>query len=89
MPPSANVSVRRLRIYSEEYEGELRRKGSFIEQCKGLIDEVNADYARGTLAPTTFTRSTIPMHFYDSVVAFERGRYLLKHAPQIGGTGTS
>lgn len=71
--------------YWEEYEGGLHRGGSFIEQCKGLIDELNADHARGALAPTPSTRSTHSLHFYDSVVVFERGRHLRKDAPQIGG----
>ena len=70
--------------YWDEYEGGLHREGSFIEQCKVLIDELNADHARNTLEPTAFTRSTLSVHFYDSVVVFERGRHLTKHAPQIG-----
>ena len=69
--------------YWEEYEGGLRRKNSFIEHCKDLIDELNADHARG-LQPTEFTRSTLSMHFYDSVVVFEKGRHTSKQAPQIG-----
>jgi cephalosporin hydroxylase len=70
--------------YWDEYEGGLHREGSFIEQCKVLIDELNADHARNALEPTAFTRSTLSVHFYDSVVVFERGRHLTKHAPQIG-----
>jgi hypothetical protein len=70
--------------YSQEYEGGLHREGTFIEQCKGLIDELNADYTGEALKPTAFTRSTLSMHFYDSAVVFERGRHLQKHAPQIG-----
>jgi hypothetical protein len=70
--------------YWDEYEGGLRREGSFIEQCKEMIDELNADHVRNALAATVFTRSTLSMHFYDSVVVFERGRHLRKHAPQIG-----
>lgn len=73
--------------YAEDYEGGLGRKSSFIEKCKGLIDELNADYTGESLKPTPFTRSTLSMHFYDSVVVFERGRHLRKHAPQIGGSG--
>src|SRR4051794_28008126 len=56
--------------YWEEYEGGLRRAGSFIERCKELIDELNADHTRGALQPTDFTRSTLSVHFYDSVVVF-------------------
>lgn len=70
--------------YWDEYEGGVRRAGTFIEKCKSLIDELNADHARGALAPTEFTRTTLSMHVYDSVVVFERGAHLRKHAPRIG-----
>jgi SAM-dependent methyltransferase len=70
--------------YWQEYEGGLRRKNSFIETCKDLIDELNADHSRGALPATDFTRSTLSMHFYDSVVVFEKGRHATKSAPQIG-----
>jgi SAM-dependent methyltransferase len=71
--------------YWEEYGGGLRRPGSFIELAKTLIDELNADHARGALAPTEFTATTLSMHFYDSIVVFERGRHMPKHAPKTGG----
>ena len=70
--------------YWPEYEGGYRREGSFIELCKNLIDQLNADHARGHPAPDAFTQSTLSMHFYDSVVVFERGRHTRKFAPQIG-----
>jgi hypothetical protein len=72
--------------YWEEYEGGLRKATSFIEICKNLIDELNADHSRGDLPPTEFTRFTMAMHFYDSVVVFERGTYTGKSAPMWGGT---
>ena len=74
--------------YWAEYEGGLGRAGSFIERCKALIDELNADHSRGALAPTPFTRSTLSMHFYDSIVVFEKGRHTDKHAPRIGRTAS-
>jgi SAM-dependent methyltransferase len=70
--------------YWPEFEGGLRREGSFIEICKGLIDELNADHSRGALAATEFSRSTLSMHFYDSIVVFEKGRHGTKSAPQTG-----
>ena len=72
--------------YWEEYEGGLRKPTTFIELCKSLIDELNADHSRGTLSPTEFTKSTIGMHFYDSVVVFERGAYTKKFGTEIGGS---
>jgi hypothetical protein len=70
--------------YWEEYEGGLGKQTSFIEICKALIDQLNADHSRGALAPTEFTQSTMGIHFYDSVVVFERGSYTKKCAPLKG-----
>ena len=70
--------------YWDEYEGGLRRSGSFIELCKGLIDELNADHTRGALPATEFGRTTLGMHFYDSMVVFERGAHTKKWAPEVG-----
>ena len=74
--------------YWEEYEGGLRKPSTFIELSKNLIDELNADHTRGALPPTEFSNSTLSMHFYDSVVAFERGAHTKKWAPQTGGSPT-
>ncbi len=68
--------------YWPEYGGGLRREGSFIGVCKELIDELNADWSRNELPPTEFTKSTLSMHFYDSLAVFERGRHVKKHAPR-------
>lgn len=70
--------------YCVEYGGGIGRVGSFIEQAKGLIDELNVDHSRGAVPISEFSRTTMSMRFYDSVVAFERGRHLKKHAPIIG-----
>jgi hypothetical protein len=70
--------------YWPEYEGGLGKPASFIEICKNLVDELNADHSRGALTPNQFTNSTLAMHFYDSVVVFERGINTRKWAPQIG-----
>jgi SAM-dependent methyltransferase len=70
--------------YWDEFEGGLRKPSTFVEVCKNLIDELNADHSRGALPPTEFTKSTISLHFYDSVVVFERGTHTKKWAPQIG-----
>jgi hypothetical protein len=71
--------------YWDEYGGGLGREGTFIEVCKALVDELNADLSRGALPATDFTRSTLSMHFYDSIVAFERGRRLPHSDVRISG----
>lgn len=70
--------------YWQEFEGGYRRSSSFIEVCKHGIDELNADHTRNAFPPTEFTRTTLSMHFYDSVVVFERGVHTKKWAPEIG-----
>ncbi len=70
--------------YWSEYEGGLKRPGSFIEFCKDMIDQLNAVHTRGALEDNDFSRSTVSMHFYDSLAVFEKGVYGKKHAPQIG-----
>lgn len=70
--------------YWPEFEGGLRKPGSFVELTKDLIDSLNADHARGALPPDDFTRSTLSIHIYDSIIAFEKGRHTAKMAPRIG-----
>jgi SAM-dependent methyltransferase len=70
--------------YWEEYEGGFRRPSTFIELCKHLIDELNADHTRDAFPPTDFTKTTLSMHFYDSVAVFEKGSHTKKWAPKIG-----
>ena len=70
--------------YWDEYGGGLRKPGSFIELCKNLIDELNAEHSRGSVPETQFSKTTLSMHFYDSVVVFDKGSYGRKYAPQMG-----
>jgi SAM-dependent methyltransferase len=70
--------------YWEEYEGGLRRPGTFIELAKSLIDELNGDHIRDGSVLTEFSKTTLSLHFYDSVVVFERGRHTRKFAPRFG-----
>lgn len=61
--------------YWPSYSGGLRRRGTFMEFAKSKVDQLNAWHSREDgFAPTRFTRTTHSMHFYDSVVVFERGR---------------
>jgi cephalosporin hydroxylase len=71
--------------YSERFGGGYKNPASFIETCKDLVDQVNGDYTGDpALRTSDFARSTLSMHFYDSIVVFERGRHLPKHAPKTG-----
>lgn len=69
--------------YWDAYEGGLGRPGSFVELSKHLMDELNAEWTAGALQATDFTRSTLSMHFYDSLAVFERGRIPSKEALMV------
>lgn len=70
--------------YWPEYEGAVGAPGSFIEMAKGMVDELNWEHARGEVAETEFGKTTVSMHFYDSIVVFERGVHTRKWAPRVG-----
>ncbi len=70
--------------YWDEFEGGLRKPSTFVELSKNLIDELNADHTRNALPPTDFTKTTLSMHFYDSVIVFERGVHTKKLALEMG-----
>ena len=72
--------------YWDEFGGGFRKPGTFIERCKEFIDEINSDHSRGFLPPTEFSRSTLSMHIYDSIVVFERGRYFDKRSIVTGAS---
>ena len=70
--------------YWSEWGGGLGKADTFIEKSKKLIDQLNADHSRGALAPNDFTRTTSSMHFYDSVIVFEKQSLRKKYDLCIG-----
>ncbi|MBA3371164.1 MAG: class I SAM-dependent methyltransferase [Thermoleophilaceae bacterium] len=66
--------------YRRAYGGGLRQEGSFIEYSKALVDRLNAHHIRKGVDPDAFSDETWAMHFYDSVVVFERGPRRPRHA---------
>ncbi|MFP3153786.1 class I SAM-dependent methyltransferase [Lachnospiraceae bacterium ZAX-1] len=62
--------------YWSEFDGGLKKEGTFIEICKGLIDSLNIRHARipqdGNEKDFTFANSTYGISFYDSIVVFEK-----------------
>lgn len=69
--------------YWEEYEGGLGKETTFIEKCKPLIDELHADHARGAVPTTDFSRSTLSMHFFDSMAVFVKGKEGRRFVPRL------
>lgn len=59
--------------YWYEYDGGLRRKGTFVEYSKKLIDYLYAWHFKShRVKIDEFTTHTNAIHFYDSMVIFEK-----------------
>lgn len=57
--------------YWKGFGGGYRKKSSFVEYSKKLIDMLNAWHIKG-MNPNEFTRSAHSLHFYDSVLVIEK-----------------
>jgi hypothetical protein len=60
--------------YSKEHGGGYRKRGSFIEYSKNLIDYLHAWHCEKIerLGVSDFTRSTYALHYYDSILLIEK-----------------
>lgn len=66
--------------YQIEYGGGYKRRGTFIEFSKNLIDELNAYHSEQSgLSVSKFTTSANSLHFYDSILVIEKE---LRNQPQ-------
>ncbi|MGZ4436894.1 MAG: class I SAM-dependent methyltransferase [Nocardioides sp.] len=71
--------------YFPGYGGGYRREGTFWEYAKGLSDQLNAWHSREDgFKVNKFTRTTKSMHFYDSIIVFERGKVVKPHNAKTG-----
>ena len=72
--------------YWRSHEGGLRRENTFIEFAKELTDQLHAWHGEkdSGLVVDGFTTSTMAIHFYDSMVVFEKGRHERPLALAIG-----
>jgi 23S rRNA U2552 (ribose-2'-O)-methylase RlmE/FtsJ len=60
--------------YWPKYGGGFRRQGTFIEYAKKKIDALNAWHSQEkSFTVTDETRTIKSIHFYDSIVVFEKG----------------
>ncbi|WP_051218298.1 class I SAM-dependent methyltransferase [Nocardioides insulae] len=74
--------------WPKKYAGGLRKSGTFIEYAKDLSDQLNAWHSREeSFKVDDFTRTTTSMHFYDSIIVFERGQRV-RPTHQMTGTPT-
>jgi len=85
MDPSGVYVVEDLHVaYWPECGGGHLGEGNFIEVAKRHVDELNAYHTRGAVAASPFTDTTLSIHFYDSLVVYERGRHVL-NSPIVSG----
>jgi hypothetical protein len=56
--------------YWDGYGGGFKRPGTFIEFAKGLVDQIHGWHIDG--GRTEYTRRIKAIHFFDSIVAFEK-----------------
>jgi 23S rRNA U2552 (ribose-2'-O)-methylase RlmE/FtsJ len=60
--------------YWLSYGGGHKRKGTFVEFAKNLIDKLNAFHSEeNNLQVDSFTKSAKSIHYYDSIVVIEKG----------------
>jgi hypothetical protein len=74
-----------LTSYRPNYNGGLRKSGTFIEYAKGLIDQLHAwhSHEKG-FGPGSFTRSAHGLHFYDSILVIEKRPIAAPHHDKTG-----
>jgi hypothetical protein len=71
--------------YRLQYGGGYRKRGTFIEYAKDLIDQMHAWHAQTRRRPSDlYTRQIRAMHVYDSVIVFDKGRVERPSHRQIG-----
>ncbi|MBA8903670.1 class I SAM-dependent methyltransferase [Phyllobacterium sp. P30BS-XVII] len=74
--------------YWSKLGGGLRSENSFINRCKGFVDEMHARHTiygengDETVPETNITRTTSAIHFYDSIIVLEKTPYINKQMLQ-------
>lgn len=59
--------------YWSEYGGGYKKDGTFVEYAKNLLDQLNAWHSKDPrLCVNDITKTTRSIHFYDSIIAFEK-----------------
>ena len=73
--------------YWTNFGGGYRKRGTYIEYAKGLIDAIHAWHSQSkAFQVSDFTRSAHGLHFYDSVLVIEKRPI---EAPVNSKTGTA
>ncbi len=71
--------------YMNVYGGGHQRNNTFIEYSKLLVDQLNAHYSeQSSLQINDITRTTNSIHFYDSIVVFEKKTMIPPSSKMMG-----
>ena len=86
MPKNSVYMVEDLHTsYWPSHNGGINNPNSFVNYSKNLIDQLNADWDQsGQVTPTQFTRETLTMSYYDSIIVFEKGNIPIKESWSSG-----
>ena len=75
--------------YWKRFGGGLKNPSSFIEFTKDFIDQLNAPYTQGAVAPTYVSLNMGGIHFYGNIVIAEKKRVAFQNVTfRIGKTTT-
>jgi len=72
--------------YWATHGGGYRKEGTFIEASKGLVDQLNAWHSKDpeSFVPDYYTENIASIHFYDSVIVFEKMKHETPYDRMIG-----
>lgn len=71
--------------YWHEFGGGYMKRGTFVERSKHMVDKLYAWHSKDKrLLVDTFTRTTDSIHFYDSIIVFEKRTVSEPEHQQIG-----
>lgn len=71
--------------YWLSHSGGYKRRGTFIEYSKNLIDSLHAFHSKQkTFKVSNFTKSVDSIHYYDSVMVIEKKKREKPYREQIG-----
>jgi hypothetical protein len=85
MSPTGLYMVEDLQAnYSGKFEGGYKRKGTFVELTKTLMDGVVGAGSK-KVPDDEFTGMTLSIHIYEKLIAYERGRHVPSVAIRTGG----
>lgn len=72
--------------YWKDYGGGLRQMGTFIEDTKWMIDDINGHHVRAPGYPNKYTNEIKGMYITKSIVIIEKGKVKPPHAEVSGKT---